>query len=235
MKNILSFVLFLIFTFGFYLQHGFSNDDDVLNNLMQSKDTKFLKSYIKQADENSNSSDDLFNLAIAYHNLALIEENLKYSEKAVSLIDKASQIYNTKHKKDNPLYIIYQGSSYTLVGRDSKKIAQKVNNTNKGVALIDEGISLEPKNLLFRVIRAYNNSELPELFGRVQKVEEDLLFIEKNQKNNEYKKELQEIYYVLSKIEGSTISQEKRQNWFKKAYAFDENTDLAKKIKKDIK
>jgi tetratricopeptide (TPR) repeat protein len=155
-------------------------ENPTLIKLMDTKDKKSLEQYISKFSQDVKSSEDFLALGIAYHNLALIKEDLETSTKAVELLKKAGEFYEGQYNKKNPLILIYLGSSYTLLGRDSKKIAQKVSNVNTGLAFIDKAVSLDSNNITLRIIRASNSLELPEMFGRDKKIKEDLAYLDPN-------------------------------------------------------
>ncbi len=112
------------------------------------------------------------------HNL--FERSLAGDE---SVTPVALQFFNilSMSYRDNPLFIAYKGSSYTLLGRDSWMPWNKAEYTEKGLAFIDKSLQmLKPKHdqetmrtvpisIETRLVALATFVAIPESFGYLKK------------------------------------------------------------------
>lgn len=239
MKYIKQFIIFMIvFTNMLYANNNINN---IYLQYVNITDTKNIKQTIASINKNSQDFLKSFILGLLYHNLAMNSNKLDDSNEAIKYLEQSlnqyEQTYNKDpYIKDNSIIITYLGSSYTLLGRDSKRIAQRVSSVNKGLGFMDRAVIIDDNNENLRIVRLENNILLPEMFARSKKIMEDVKFLENKWGNNPSPKErilLQNAYYQLALLEKN--GSDNIKIYLDKAYNYLPNSNVASEIKKMVK
>lgn len=76
--------------------------------------------------------------------------------------------------QDHPVLLVYLGSAYTLMGRDSESVSNAIRFTNRGIRIMNEAVEIAPKNFAVLAVRAFNNINLPAMFGRRESAISDM-------------------------------------------------------------
>lgn len=76
----------------------------------------------------------------------------------------------------------WYGSALILKGRDALFPLSKINFVKKGIAELDEAVSLAPEDINIRIGRAWNGLALPDMFGRMETVIGDYEYLKRIEK-----------------------------------------------------
>ena len=124
---------------------------------------------ISQIKKDSTNIHALTELGIYYHN------NWR-PKKAIDIFNKILKL-----DKQNPIALIYLGSSYTILADKSKKVEDKLRYLDKGTRLMDETVAKFPDNYAVRLVRGINSVSLPDMFGRYRLAIEDFEYLLKDE------------------------------------------------------
>lgn len=119
-----------------------------------------------------NHGNQMLEDAITLHN-AGIDGDIESTKSAIELLKGI-----VKEEPDNGRAIAYLGSGYSLLGRDSKTVADRIRYANRGLRYLDQALSIEPMNFEFLVIRASVSVELPKIFGRKDDAINDMITLD---------------------------------------------------------
>lgn len=125
-----------------------------------------LTHYIKQ--HASHPDKDLKSYGMAQHQLAL-QQVRGSSQLAVTYLKKAAKL-----EKNNPIILMFLGSAYTMLARDSVTVANKVRFVNRGLRYMDKAFKMDEHHLDLRFLRAANMAHLPKMFKRRELAKEEL-------------------------------------------------------------
>ena len=132
----------------------------------------------KVLEQNPSDYNTIKGLGIAYHTKAQ-KDAKKFAPKAVEFLSKAHEI----NKNDNET-MCYFGSATTMMAKTTWNPIKKTSYVNKGIALMDKAVELDPDNVSVRMTRAMNSIRLPSMFNRRDIAVEDFEYlaslIEKN-------------------------------------------------------
>ncbi|WP_293573962.1 hypothetical protein [Phaeobacter sp.] len=84
-----------------------------------------------------------------------------------------------KAEPGNAMSVAYLGSSYAIMARDSRSVADKVRFTNRGLRFLDQAVAMAPDDFTVRLIRASVAGNLPAMFGRSETAIEDGIALDK--------------------------------------------------------
>ncbi|HHB92587.1 MAG TPA: hypothetical protein ENK59_05170 [Thioploca sp.] len=156
---------------------------------------------------------------------SLFERSLAGDESVTPVALQFFNILSMKYR-DNPLFIAYKGSSYTLLARDSWMPWNKAEYTEKGLAFIDKSLQmLQPKHdqetmrtipisVETRLIALVTFMAIPESFDYVEKAKKVLTNILQSVAFTVSPKIIQAQVYLeaakISRLENDSIS-EKQQ------------------------
>ncbi|NGP86988.1 tetratricopeptide repeat protein [Fodinibius halophilus] len=113
-----------------------------------------------------------FTLGKMYYSSAVSSGKEQYMRKAEEHFRKI-----LSQNKTHALTMAYLGSLITLKGKYARKRWDKMDLVKEGCALMDKAVDLQPQNIKVRMIRAFNNVELPGFFNRLMYAIADLEFL----------------------------------------------------------
>lgn len=111
----------------------------------------------------------MLELGIYYHDLRRPNEAIEYLNRLLEI------------DKDNPIGLVYLGSSYTILADKSQKVEDKLAYLEKGTRLLDEAVKRFPDNCLVRLVHGINSCCLPPMFGRFRLAIDDFEYLLKNE------------------------------------------------------
>lgn len=116
--------------------------------------------------------DEVLAKGIEFHNLAVRGEKAA-TQTAVHWLERARQL-----RPDSPKAQAYYGSALALLGRDSIEPQERFAKVLEGIKLIDQVVAAHKEEVTIRIVRAYVNYRLPELyFHRTQVAIDDFRFL----------------------------------------------------------
>ncbi|MGQ9534762.1 MAG: tetratricopeptide repeat protein [bacterium] len=107
----------------------------------------------------------LLELGIYYHNVQKPNEAIEYLNRVLEI------------KKDDPLGLVYLGSSYTILADKSQRVEDKLAYVEKGTRLLDEAVKKFPENFEVRLVHGINSVCLPPMFGRFRLAIDDFEYL----------------------------------------------------------
>ncbi len=98
----------------------------------------------------------------------------------VASTERAVAAFDALVKKDaaDPVVLAYLGSSYALLARDSRRVANRMRYANRGLSHLDDAVSMAPDKFTPRFIRVNVTAHIPAIFGRTEQAVEDLLLLD---------------------------------------------------------
>ncbi len=98
----------------------------------------------------------------------------------VASTESAVEAFEALVKKDtaDPVALAYLGSSYALLARDSRGVANRMRYANRGLRHLDAAVSMAPDKFTPRLIRANVTAHIPAMFGRTEQAVEDMLLLD---------------------------------------------------------
>ena len=116
--------------------------------------------------------DEALAKGIEFHNLAVRGEKTA-TKLAIGWLERARQL-----RPESPEAEAYYGSSLALVGRDSIDPQERFARVLQGIKLLDEVVDAHQEEVTVRIVRAYVNYRLPEVyFHRTQVAINDFSFL----------------------------------------------------------
>lgn len=177
-----------------------------------------------------NDESVLMELGRLYHDLGVGGD-----EKAVA---RAFELFDHAVKLDssNAVALAYRGSVWTLRARDSWWPPNKLSYLRNGGEDLDGAVSMEPGNIMVRMIRGVNGLGLPGFLGRLPKALEDFIVIFKHPEFPEQRKELKvAVFYHAGVACKRADDIEKARELFKQALAVYPGSEFAKKAEMEMK
>lgn len=171
---------------------------------------------ISQAmEKNSGDIEKRFELGKTYYDLAIAYGKEKYIDKAETHFRKILEVDD-----HHALAYAYLGSLTTVKGKHAYAPWKKLDHVEKGCDLMDKAVELAPQNVRVRMVRAFNNLELPSFFNRLGYAIEDLAFLRNGRVWPHLNKPLQaEILYSSGFVLQQSGNQEKAKEMYKKTLA----------------
>lgn len=118
------------------------------------------------------------------------------SEKTAAV--KLAQLMSTVDMEDAPVLICYKGVAEMMQAKYAFNPFSKLSKFNKGKALIEEAIKMDPHNLEMRFLRFSIQTNLPSLLKYDQQIKDDKVFL-LNKINNIQDKDLKlKVFTYLS-------------------------------------
>ena len=158
MKAFLTFLTVFLISFSMALAQG------------GPEDTATLEKQLKTSPDNPEL---LLKLGRIYYSRGAggdktaVKKSADYLEKLIELTpDHAGAHY-------------WYGSALVLKGRDALFPLSKISFVNKGIAELDEAVSLAPENINIRIGRAANGLALPDMFNRMETVLADYEYLKR--------------------------------------------------------
>ena len=109
--------------------------------------------------------DRFVKLGYIYHFLS--QNGEKFPDKSIDYFNKALQIKNDYNAR------AYLGSSYTIKGKQSENVFDKINFVNKGTSIMDSVYKDHPDDFQIALLIIANSLELPNIiFGRYKIADE---------------------------------------------------------------
>lgn len=181
-----------------------------------------------------NNPDDIekrIELAKAYYNLAMAHGKEKYINKAETHFRKVLE-----NDENHALAYAYLGSLTTVKGKHAYAPWKKLDYVEKGCDLMDKAVDIAPQNVGVRMVRAFNNLELPDFFNRIAYAIEDLTFLRNSRAWPHLNKPLQaEVLYSSGLAFQKSGNKEKAREMFKKTLALNVSEENTFKKKAKIK
>lgn len=172
----------------------------------------------------------LMELGRLYHDLGVAGDE-KAVARAFELFDRAVKLDST-----NAVALAYRGSIWTLRARDSWWPPNKLSYLRNGGEDLDGAVSMEPSNIMVRMIRGINSLGLPGFLGRLPKALEDFIVILKQPEFPEQRKELKvAVFYYAGVAHKRADDIEKARELFKQALAVYPGSEFAKRAEKEMK
>ena len=189
-----------------------------------------LKKYESEILSNKDSYEKFAQLGIIYHYQCKFKE--KKAKTSIYYLEKALEI------KYNYIIKLYLGSSFTILGGQSKAVKDKIGYVNKGTKILDEVYEEHQDDYITSVIVASNSLKLPDMiFHRLKVADKIISNMESklSKYNNEEKAKIKYLraYYLFKKNKKSdslNIAEEIISN-----YTGTEAEQQAKELIKELK
>ncbi len=166
-------------------------------------------SQLSEKIQNPSDYNTIKSLGIACHTKAR-EDAKKFAPKAVEFLSKAHEI--NKNDKETMCYL---GSATTMMAKTTWNPFKKTSYVDKGIALMDKAVELDPDNVSVRMTRAMNSIRLPSMFNRrdiaVEDFEHLVDIIEK--KPESYASIKKEVYHNLAELHSKAGDQAKAEKF----------------------
>lgn len=121
---------------------------------------------------------------------------------------------------NHALAYVYLGSLTTIKGKYAYAPWKKLDYVEEGCDLMDKAVALAPQNVRVRMVRAFNNLELPDFFNRIGYAIEDLAFLRNERIWPHLDKSLQaKILYSSGFALQKSGNREKAKEMYKKTLA----------------
>lgn len=154
------------------------------------KSTSDVSALLENISSQKISPETTIQKGLLYYRMSTLGEN-GFAKKAREIFES---LLNENETKNSTLYALL-GSSMTMQARDSSKVYEKISLVNKGMAILDEAVDMDPTNLLIRKIRMSVAYNLPSMFERKKTAVLDAKYIIEHKKNisNEEKNNIMSI------------------------------------------
>lgn len=153
-------------------------------------------------------------------------------------VDRAFVIFERALTLDssNVIALAYRGSLWTLRARDSWWPPNKISYWQKGIKDLDGAVSMEPFNIMVRLIRGVNGLGLPGFLGRLPKALEDFILVLRHPEFPEQRKELKAaVFYYAGVACRRADDFEKARELFKRAISVFPGSEFANKAVEELK
>ncbi len=199
----------VIYTALIFTPAVWAGDWHELRDLDSGQLSEKILEYEKVLEQNPSDYNTIKGLGIAYHTKAQ-KDAKKFAPKAVEFLSKAHEI-----NKNDKEAMCYLGSATTMMGKTTWNPIKKTSYVNKGIALMDKAVELDPDNVSVRMTRAMNSIRLPSMFSRRDIAVEDLehlvdIFEKKPESYASIKKE---VYHNLAELYSKADEQDKAEKF----------------------
>lgn len=177
-----------------------------------------------------NDESVLMELGRMYH-----DRGVGGDEKAV---DKAFELFERALALDslNVVALAYRGSLWTQRARDSWWPPNKLSYFKKGGDDLDAAVSMDPTNIMVRLLRGINGLGLPDFMGKLPKALEDFILILRHPEFPEQRKELKvAVFYYAGVACKRADDYEKARELFKQAISVFPGSDFAQRAEAELK
>lgn len=172
----------------------------------------------------------------------LMELGRMYHDRGVEgderAVDRAFEIFERALALDssNAVALAYRGSLWTLRARDSWWPPNKLSYMKRGGDDLDAAVSMDPTNIMVRLIRGIAGLGLPDFLGKLPKALEDFILILRNPEFPEQRKELKvAVFYYTGVACKRADDYEKARELFKQAMSVFPGSDFARRAEKELK
>lgn len=177
-----------------------------------------------------NDESVLMELGRMYHDLGVAGDD-DAVDKAFGMFERALSLDSS-----NVVALAYRGSLWTLRARDSWWPPSKLEYLKKGGVDLDGAVSMDPTNIMVRLIRGINGLGLPGFLGRLPKALEDFVLILRHPEFPEQRKELKvAVFYYAGVACKRADDDEKARELFKQAMSVFPGSEFAKRAEEELK
>jgi tetratricopeptide (TPR) repeat protein len=177
-----------------------------------------------------NDESVLMELGKMYHDLGAAG-NDKAVDRAFEIFGKALTLDSS-----NVVALAYRGSLWTLRARSSWWPPNKLTYLKRGGDDLDEAVSMDPGNIMVRLIRGISGMGLPGFLGRLPKSLEDFIVILRHPEFPEQRKELKVVVFYYAGLACKRADDyEKARDLFKKALSVFPGSEFARKAEVELK
>jgi len=211
--NRLARIVAILVTAFLFARGVWAGDWHELGDLDDMQLSEKILEFQKILDQNCSDYETIKGLGIAYH-IKAREDAKKYASRAVEFLAKAHEI----NKRDYET-MCYLGSATTMMAKATWNPIKKMSYVNKGTALMDKAVRIDPDNISVRMTRGHNSKSLPSFLNRGEIALDDFKYLaDLIQKNPELSlSRKKDVYINLAELYSKADDQPKAEKYRKLA------------------
>ena len=176
-----------------------------------------------------NDESVLMELGRMYHDRG-VDGDEEAVDKAFGLFERALMLDSS-----NVVALAYRGRLWTMRALDSWWPPNKLSYFKKGGDDLDAAVSMDPTNIMVRLLRGINGLGLPDFLGKLPKALEDFILILRHPEFPEQRKELKvAVFYYAGVACKRADDYEKARELFKQAMSVFPGSDFAKRAETEL-